>query len=150
MDTIWTTLGIEPTKDVSAIKRAYAEKAKTCHPEEDPEGFLKLRNAYRAALDYAGGGEEASPEAPPAGAEELEDEGWSLSGRPEIMDEGPNPFADHPAAKAFLVLYTGKQRRTRRRGWTTSPPASFWMWPGSGGLPPCCWSRQPGWRRNTP
>ena len=53
MDTIWTTLGIEPTKDVSAIKRAYAEKAKTCHPEEDPEGFMKLRQAYQAALDYA-------------------------------------------------------------------------------------------------
>ena len=30
MDTIWTALGLEPTKDVSAIKRAYAEKAKTC------------------------------------------------------------------------------------------------------------------------
>ena len=111
MSGFWTVLGLEPTEDISAIKRACAEKAKACHPEEDPEGFLKLRNAYRAALDYAGGGEEASPEAPPAGAEELEDEGWSLSGRPEIMDEGPNPFADHPAAKAFLVLYTGKQRK---------------------------------------
>ena len=55
MDTIWTTLGIEPTKDVSAIKRAYAEKSKTCHPEEDPEGFMKLRQAYQAALDYAEG-----------------------------------------------------------------------------------------------
>ena len=51
MDAIWTALGLEPTKDVSAIKRAYAEKAKTCHPEEDPEGFLNLRRAYQAALD---------------------------------------------------------------------------------------------------
>ena len=36
METIWTALGIDPTKDVSAIKRAYAERAKICHPEEDP------------------------------------------------------------------------------------------------------------------
>lgn len=27
------------------------ERAKTCHPEEDPEGFLNLRRAYQAALD---------------------------------------------------------------------------------------------------
>ena len=58
MDERWTTLGLEATKDVSAIKRAYAEKAKACHPEEDPEGFLKLRQAYQAALAYAEGGEE--------------------------------------------------------------------------------------------
>ena len=38
MDELWTTLGLDPTKDVSAIKRAYAEKAKTCHPEGDPGG----------------------------------------------------------------------------------------------------------------
>ena len=69
MDTIWTTLGIEPTKDVSVIKRAYAEKAKTCHPEEDTEGFMKLRQAYQAALDYAEGTREES--------------GFSLAG-PEI------------------------------------------------------------------
>ena len=35
MDELWTVLGLEATKDVSAIKRAYAERAKTCHPEED-------------------------------------------------------------------------------------------------------------------
>ena len=47
MDAIWTALGLEPTKDVSAIKRAYAEKAKTCHPEEDPEGFLSCGRPIR-------------------------------------------------------------------------------------------------------
>ena len=99
MDEIWTILGLEPTKDVSAIKRAYAEKARACHPEEDPEGFLRLRQAYQAALAYAEGGEEAS--APPAGPEEPEDEGWSLTDGPAVIDEGPNPFAGHPAAKAF-------------------------------------------------
>ena len=111
MDELWTTLGLDPTKDVSAIKRAYAEKAKTCHPEEDAEGFLKLRQAYQAALAYAEGREGAvSPPTVPEAAEP-EDEGWTLTDGPNLIDEGPNPFADHPAAKAFLDLYTGKRRK---------------------------------------
>ena len=53
MSGFWAILELEPTRDVSAIRRAYAGKVKTCHPEEDPEGFLNLRKAYEAALDYA-------------------------------------------------------------------------------------------------
>ncbi len=56
MDNIWEVLELEPTQDISAIKRAYAKKTRICHPEEDPEGFLKLREAYQAALDYAATG----------------------------------------------------------------------------------------------
>ena len=115
MDSIWTILGLDPTQDVSAIKRAYALRSRTCHPEEDPEGFLQLRQAYQAALDYAEGRETASPEAEEApiepDAEAPEDEGWSLSEKPALWDEGPNPYTDHPAAKAFLELYTGKRRK---------------------------------------
>ncbi len=118
MDTIWTTLGIEPTKDVSAIKRAYAEKAKTCHPEEDLEGFMKLRQAYQAALDYAEGMREepgfslAGPgpdEIPiPENGKVTEDPGWYLQ---EQEDESPNPFEGGEAITKFLELYTGKQRK---------------------------------------
>ena len=60
MGDVWEALGIAPTKDISAIKRAYAEQAKQCHPEEDPEGFLRLRKAYQTALDYAEGIQNAS------------------------------------------------------------------------------------------
>ena len=114
MDAIWTALGLEPTKDASAIKRAYAEKAKICHPEEDPEGFLQLRQAYQAALAWAENGETppaAGPEAFRPEKTEPEDEGWSLSEKPALWDEGPNPFAERPAAVAFQELYTGKRRR---------------------------------------
>ncbi len=50
----WELLGISPTKDIRAIKRAYAEKLRLHHPEDDPEGFQNLHEAYRAALEYAG------------------------------------------------------------------------------------------------
>ena len=50
---IWEILGIEPTKDIALIKRAFSERSKEVHPEEHPEEFMELRRAYRAACDYA-------------------------------------------------------------------------------------------------
>lgn len=49
----WKILEIEPTRDISAIRRAYAQKTRSCHPEENPEDFLELRKAYQSAMDYA-------------------------------------------------------------------------------------------------
>ena len=50
---IWEILGIEPTKDKKIIKRAYAAQTKVVHPEEKPEEFKRLHEAYQAALRYA-------------------------------------------------------------------------------------------------
>lgn len=50
---IWEILGIEPTKDKKVIKRAYAAQTKIVHPEEKPEEFKLLHEAYQAALRYA-------------------------------------------------------------------------------------------------
>lgn len=46
-------LGLSPDADERAIKRAYAAKLKTARPEEDPEGFQRLHDAYREALEVA-------------------------------------------------------------------------------------------------
>lgn len=115
---IWSILGLEPTRDVSAIKRAYAGKIRTCHPEDDPEGFMRLREAYQAALDYAQG-ESAAPagQGTPDTEQEPDSEaqannGWSLPDEPE---DAPNPFADSAAIRQFLELYTGKQRKDSKR-----------------------------------
>ena len=50
---IWKILGIERTNDTKIIKKAYAEKAREVHPEEHPEEFQKLHNAYVDAMNYA-------------------------------------------------------------------------------------------------
>lgn len=50
---IWKILGIEPTTDKKAIRKAYAAKTKEIHPEEKPEEFKQLHEAYQAALGYA-------------------------------------------------------------------------------------------------
>lgn len=51
--SIWKTLGIEPTTDKRAIRKAYAAKTREIHPEEKPEEFRQLHEAYQAALGYA-------------------------------------------------------------------------------------------------
>lgn len=45
-------MGIEPTNDLRAIKRAYALQSKRCHPDDAPDEFLRLRKAYESALNY--------------------------------------------------------------------------------------------------
>ncbi|MBO4635630.1 MAG: hypothetical protein J5685_00630 [Clostridiales bacterium] len=46
----WQILGIERTNDIKAIKKAYSELAKRYNPEDDPEMFGKVHNAYKHAL----------------------------------------------------------------------------------------------------
>ena len=50
---IWEWLGIPPSTDIAKIKSAYARQAKIYHPEEHPEEFKALQNAYKMALRLA-------------------------------------------------------------------------------------------------
>ena len=52
-DDVWEILGIEPDSDVGAIRDAYSQKIKDCHPEDDPDGFMRLRGAYKTAIQLA-------------------------------------------------------------------------------------------------
>lgn len=60
----WQILGISPTTDTAAIRHAYAEKTRACHPEEDPEGFDALHTAFSEAMQYARRARRAAPAAP--------------------------------------------------------------------------------------
>ena len=51
----FSRLGLPVTRDVAAIKKAYQEKLPECHPEENPQGFMELHQAYKNALAYAQG-----------------------------------------------------------------------------------------------
>lgn len=49
----WSTLGIEPTPDEKAIKRAYAKLLKVTRADDDPVAFGQLRQAYELAMQIA-------------------------------------------------------------------------------------------------
>ena len=50
---IWKILGIEPTQDVKVIRRRYAELVRLYHPEDQPELYQEIVQAYQEALAYA-------------------------------------------------------------------------------------------------
>ena len=49
----WHILNIAPTNDERAIKRAYAKLLKTTRPDDDAEGYQRLREAFDEALAIA-------------------------------------------------------------------------------------------------
>jgi len=49
----WDCLGIDATREIAAIKRAYATRLKVTRPDDDPQAYQQLRDAFDAALIYA-------------------------------------------------------------------------------------------------
>lgn len=70
--SIWTILGIEPSADMAAIKKAYARRAAERHPEDDPQSFQALHEAYLEALEIAATRLKRNPPPPPDDEPELD------------------------------------------------------------------------------
>ena len=51
-DEAFKILEIEPTNDKKKIKISYSKMLKKYHPEEFPEMFMKINEAYRVALEF--------------------------------------------------------------------------------------------------
>lgn len=89
-------LGIEPTTDRKTIKKAYAAKVKQYHPEDCPEEWKQIKEAYETALLGCGaertpvffGEEEAGllPEEKKDGSKQSEEE-KELGGMFDRLDE---------------------------------------------------------------
>lgn len=61
-EQIFGILKIGETKDESIIQSAYRMELANNHPEDNPEGFKLLREAYEAALEYARSTDETEEE----------------------------------------------------------------------------------------
>ena len=66
MNDFFNTLGIEATKEEKKIKKAYRARLHAVNPEDDPDGFKRLREAYEEALKYARQKEEEPENLSPA------------------------------------------------------------------------------------
>jgi len=60
-DPLWDLLGIPETGDPREIRRAYARRLKERRPDEDAEGFQRLRWAYETALLLASRAQAGEP-----------------------------------------------------------------------------------------
>lgn len=49
----WSELGLDGPASLEEVRRAYAQRVKEVHPEEDPEGFQRLHTAYQQARQAA-------------------------------------------------------------------------------------------------
>ncbi|TGC69662.1 J domain-containing protein, partial [Salmonella enterica subsp. enterica serovar Infantis] len=82
MNICWEILGIEPTTDLECIRQAYLALLPSFHPESDPQGFKRLRQAYEEAQHWA-----ASP-AEDANTEEVGDAHGRLVAVRELLAAG--------------------------------------------------------------
>ncbi len=87
----WAELELEPTADIRAIRHAYARRSRDCHPEESPEEFQQLHDAYEAALRWAkqhAAAEPAPIPTPPAAAPSQQPESSDFENpeEPEIQE----------------------------------------------------------------
>lgn len=53
LNIAFSVLGIEPTKDENLIRSSYHAALPANNPEENPDGFKRLRGAYESAVDYS-------------------------------------------------------------------------------------------------
>jgi PAS domain-containing protein len=65
----WTLLGLNDDADERAVKRQYAKLLKVTRPDDDPEAFQRLREAYERVLDWARNRADEDDAYPPAVAE---------------------------------------------------------------------------------
>lgn len=91
--TYFEILGLnEPPVDRKAVKRAYSKMLKVTRPEDDPDGFMRLRDAHDLALNII--------------ARQAEDAAWEAQQAPQISVEAsysPEEVPPEPAAEPSLT-----------------------------------------------
>lgn len=141
----WEFLGITPTINQALIKKAYARLLRRHHPEDDPENFQRLREAYEAALaasrrlkqeeqeqvvpvDDVSPMETAQPAEPltPAGETPPAAQPEASSSAPAQAQAGTNDQQEWTQlTDAILALYDDFERRIQPQAWQqllNSPP----------------------------
>lgn len=110
MSSIWHTLGLDgPTDDVKAIKRAYSRKLRVTRPDDDPDGFMALREAFEIAKSQAAYYAPTVPDVPDDVApERVEDIG-------EEPEYDTDDFASVVPAKSIIEEQERAEEEAARR-----------------------------------
>ena len=90
---VWDVLQLEEGATKKEIRRQYAKLSRACHPEEEPEKFAELQNAYQKALELC-----ESAERPLFVDEEL-------SGKEALDRKQPDKEASDDSAEYEIEIY---------------------------------------------
>src|SRR5208282_1083298 len=83
---MWKDLGIQPTADSKAIRRAYARQLRSLDPDSDPAAFQRLREAFEWAMRGADRPAASVREIPRRMASPVERESVQVSaGQPSVV-----------------------------------------------------------------
>lgn len=114
-------LGIEYTEDLSVVKKAYASTIANHHPEEDPEGWKKVHEAYISISKYLKSlNKPVKRPMPDLNCERdvqakihVKEEVSFVQSEPEfiIEDKGDKSFRE-PSAPEIPVIVNAKEKRT--------------------------------------
>ena len=84
---IWEILGVDMADELAVIRSAYARKLKVCHPEDDPDGFQRLREAYEQAIKYTKIRAQIAAAKAADGANEKADKGKDINDKADKKDQ---------------------------------------------------------------
>jgi hypothetical protein len=113
---IWAELDIQPTKDVQAIKGAYAKRLRQTQPEDDAGGFQRLRLAYEQAIRWAGTALSAALDEPSAEsqAEPSNSSADQMTARPTPSAQVRDIARAYTAAQELIDLAASAPLNERR------------------------------------
>ncbi|WP_294057016.1 hypothetical protein [Sphingomonas sp.] len=120
-------LGIGPTSDTRAIRRAYAARLKTIDVDCDPKAFIELREAFEAAQREAEWrGRATTEEVADWDAEEAEDEGESDEDEGVALAAGdlpdPSEASTGPDPRLEPEAEESQHEETRTGPWSPLTP----------------------------
>ena len=125
----WEILGIQPTDNIHDIKRAYTKLIRIYNPEDDPDGFMRLRAAYEQACQAAPFiQQKGRADIADSGGKDVRDESaWGEAdvffalgaerGLPPITFDDPNPDMKFSVIQDIETLYNDFWRRIDINEW---------------------------------
>ncbi|GAB6260284.1 J domain-containing protein [Photobacterium sp. R1] len=116
--SVWDILEIEETNDAQAIKKAYRVKLRQHHPEDDPEGFQRVREAYEKALVSLNQARENVQETVPETVLELSiEDAADTQAVQEVGVSERQPDPHQPFEEALHRLLSDPERRFQPEQW---------------------------------